>query len=458
MQTQQHGQSQSQVLQSYTSQQLQPTIRNDTRPGFANRTITGLSLCQLLLGGIAVALGIVAIVIKCVSSELGCGIWCGVFFMVSGLIGLISASKKTNGLIITFMVLSVVSASLFAPVLLSASVAMISQEEYGNDDYLYYDACLAVESLLGLTAVAEAVIAIIASAFCCRAVCCDQPLMMMHGVPTEGRSIRQEDLHENTGLLSNQCAISSDLQCEHHRTSHYGSTHQTACTNTSGATPHDMKVPGYQQTTDFTPLQQPQLVNHQQQQPLQCLLFVQPQQKPLPPSQLMHVQQGETSRPLLLPQSREGLEAPQQLSQQMQQTRPLQQSQPLLQTQPLQQQPLQQPRPSVQTRPLQQPRPQQQTRPQMLHQTVNQQSQHTEQQHIEPDQLQKSMPLQQQPQLQLAQDCQATEHQQYQQHDLTNVEGATANADGDEASTTPPPEYYVDDDKTSPLVENEVHA
>ncbi|XP_070576382.1 membrane-spanning 4-domains subfamily A member 4A-like [Ptychodera flava] len=265
MQPQQHEQSQSQVqvLQTYAPQQFQPTIRNGTRPGFAKRTITALSFCQFLLGGTTVALGIVAIVIECVSSEIGCGIWCGVFFMVSGLLGLISASKKTNGLIITSMVLSVVSASLFAPVLLSASVAMIFQEEYGNDDYFYYDACLVVESLLGLMAATEAVIAIISSAFCCRAVCCDPPPIMMHGVPIERRSIQQEESNEHMGLLSNQYVVSSDLPWEHHRPDHNRPTDQTICTGTSSATPRDVNVLGYQQRADFTTPEPPQLKNHQ---------------------------------------------------------------------------------------------------------------------------------------------------------------------------------------------------
>ncbi|XP_070545563.1 putative cyclin-dependent serine/threonine-protein kinase DDB_G0272797/DDB_G0274007 [Ptychodera flava] len=225
----------------------------------------------------------------------------------------------------------------------------------------------------------------------------------------------------------------------------------------------EVNVLGYQQRADFTTPEPPQLKNHQQQQPLQCLLFLQPQHQPLLRSQLM---QGDTSRQLLVPQSREGFDTPQQLSQQLQQTLPLQQSQALQQTQPLQQpqpqllqtRPLQHSRPLEQPRPLQHPRSQQNTRPQLLHQTEKQQSQYTEQQHIETDQSQRSIPLQQQPQLQLAEGCQVTEHQQDQQHDLANVEGATEIADGDEASTDPPPEYYVDDDKTSPLVKNEAHA
>ncbi|XP_070550196.1 uncharacterized protein [Ptychodera flava] len=289
------SQSQGQRLQSYAPQQLQPTVQNGARPGFANRTITGLSFCQLLLGGIAVALGITAIFIECSLFKIACGIWCGVFFLISGVFGLLAALIKANGLIIASMLLSAVSASLFAPVLLLMSVFMIYEDHYWDfRDRL--SARLAVDSLLMIAAVAENVIAVISSSFCCRAVFHNQLLSLMngtfpYGVPNETRNIQQEDPMERTGLINNQWVVSSNLHHEQQRTGHNGSTRGTVCTNAPCAIPYYQEVPGYQQRTGCNCLSQ-----HQQQQ--LCPSFGQPQHvhQPLSQPQINQQQHAEPNR------------------------------------------------------------------------------------------------------------------------------------------------------------------
>ncbi|XP_070578488.1 uncharacterized protein [Ptychodera flava] len=366
MQPQRDEPSQSHVpgQQSYTSlsQQLQGTIRNDTRPGFAKRTITGLSLCQLLLGGIAVALGITAIFIGCFDSTIACGIWCGAFFLVSGVFGLFAALTKANGLIIASMILSAVSASLFAPVLLLMSVFMIYEDHYW---YFPDIGQVVLDSFLMIVAVAENVIAVISSAFCCRAVFHNQLLSLLnrtfpYGVPNERRNIQQEDPMERMGLINNPWVVSSSIQHEQQRTGHIGSTRGAVCTNAPCAIPYYQEVPGYQQRTGCTCLHRPQQMFHYQQQPS----FGQPQ----------HVHQ-----------------------------------------------------------PLSQPQ-------------INQQ------QHTESGKLQRPGPLQQQSQVLLTPQSEVQEHQQYQGNDITNVEGAGVNSDGNEAASAAPAEYCVNDDMRSPLV------
>ncbi|XP_070545914.1 uncharacterized protein [Ptychodera flava] len=156
-----------QVPQMYASQ-LWTTSNNETRPGFHQRTIAGLSMCQIGLGLLAIALGMTAIVIECPLYYIGLGIWCGFFYMISGVVGMTSSSNRTNATLVASMVLSVVSASLFSCVLLSSCALAIHRGRYDHQTQLVVDA------VLGTVAFGEAVIAIISSAFCCRAVCCDQ--------------------------------------------------------------------------------------------------------------------------------------------------------------------------------------------------------------------------------------------------------------------------------------------
>ncbi|XP_070575731.1 myb-like protein Q [Ptychodera flava] len=92
--------------------------------------------------------------------------------------------------------------------------------------------------------------------------------------------------------------------------------------------------------------------------------------------------------------------------------------------------------------------------PQHVHQPLSQ-PQINQQQHTEPNRLQRPGPLQQQSQVLLTLQSQVQQHQQYQGNDITNVEGAGVNSEGNEAASAAPAEYCVNDDMTSSLVENE---
>ncbi|XP_070540257.1 putative mediator of RNA polymerase II transcription subunit 26 [Ptychodera flava] len=112
-------------------------------------------------------------------------------FTVAGSFGIAASLKKTNAMIITTMVLSIISATMAGIACYFSSGAAAIEEEceyipeydnYGNrvrdeDNYdcvTYYGGRVAVNSILAIVAFAELVIAILQSAFCCRAYCCNQ--------------------------------------------------------------------------------------------------------------------------------------------------------------------------------------------------------------------------------------------------------------------------------------------
>ncbi|XP_077868369.1 uncharacterized protein LOC144358578 [Saccoglossus kowalevskii] len=86
---------QSPVIQQQQQQQVH-TNNNTNRPRYSQKTATALAISQIVLGVLALVFGIVAIEIGCTKSHIGSGIWCGLFFLLTGCIGCVSASRKTQ--------------------------------------------------------------------------------------------------------------------------------------------------------------------------------------------------------------------------------------------------------------------------------------------------------------------------------------------------------------------------
>ncbi|XP_070540153.1 uncharacterized protein [Ptychodera flava] len=196
----QHQQQQERPLQhqqyyaSQPTQAMQGRHRGNTnrklkRPGFASRATAVFGIFQFIFGGICVILGITAIVIKCQLRKSGTGIWCGVMFAVAGLFGIKASLKKTNTMIMTTIVLSIISATMAGSACIIGIIGAIFEDEcyylseydrYGHRVRDYFDCDtnyggrVAVDGILAVVAFAELVSAILQSAFCCGAYCCNQ--------------------------------------------------------------------------------------------------------------------------------------------------------------------------------------------------------------------------------------------------------------------------------------------
>merc|ERR1719229_238292 len=95
----------------------------------------------------------------------GEGIYCGIFFLIAGILGVVAGRKSTTCNISAFLVLSII-ASLFAATQFIFSVI---------NTILVFHADLTltlVFLVLALTALTEGVVAIVCSALCCGACCC----------------------------------------------------------------------------------------------------------------------------------------------------------------------------------------------------------------------------------------------------------------------------------------------
>ncbi|XP_070539980.1 uncharacterized protein [Ptychodera flava] len=173
---------------------------NMARQGFPKHAITALSICQIVLGGLSVILGIISIFIGCTFAALGTGIWCGILFSASGSIGLVSVCKKTRATMTAFMILSIISVSLALPIL-----GVISILSFVNE---YNLPQFAVDMLLLVIAAIETAVGIIASVLCCRAVCYCGSKNVMYGVPLQIQTLGDGTSNNSIRLASHPSASS----------------------------------------------------------------------------------------------------------------------------------------------------------------------------------------------------------------------------------------------------------
>ena len=101
---------------------------------------------------------------------VGTGIWCGIFFALSGVFGAIASRKPTFGWIVTFMVFSIISASFSLPLLVLSSIGTVDQGYYyfyPGDPTLGY----VVSAIQIVISLVQAAAAIVSAGMTCRAVC-----------------------------------------------------------------------------------------------------------------------------------------------------------------------------------------------------------------------------------------------------------------------------------------------
>ncbi|XP_013402532.1 uncharacterized protein LOC106168131 [Lingula anatina] len=149
---------------------------------YMHRAGVGLGITQALLGVISLIFGIVfaswapagysygyRTYYFSINHHTGAGIWCGILFTGTGVLGILTY-KKNKGLIISFMIMSIISAVVsWLVFMVMQSVEVAINGGYGS----YYSSVIrGLSGFLVFVAFTEGVIAVISSAFCCHGVCC----------------------------------------------------------------------------------------------------------------------------------------------------------------------------------------------------------------------------------------------------------------------------------------------
>jgi len=152
---------------------------------YASKQSLGLGITQVLAGIFCVVFNAVAIAFGALVSPASIGIWGGIMFILSGAFGISAAKCRTKCKVVTFMVLSIMSAAITLPLFICSIIgAIIDGYNFYCYTYYYYgyyssnscpntrNVAVAMNSLLTILAFVEAVAAIWGSVICCKAACC----------------------------------------------------------------------------------------------------------------------------------------------------------------------------------------------------------------------------------------------------------------------------------------------
>jgi len=140
---------------------------------FPTKTMKVCSILQLICAGTAALTQVILFVVDQQRygsiSDVGAGIWTGLFFGIAGGVGLIASQRPSHCSVIAFMVMSIIS-SLFAIPLIVISGIGLGTSGYGLSSHENLMVLLFCVQLL--TALLQGIVAVTTSAFSCRVVCC----------------------------------------------------------------------------------------------------------------------------------------------------------------------------------------------------------------------------------------------------------------------------------------------
>jgi len=173
----------SQPVQMFTIAQAAniPTVYENYR----SRQSKCLGIIQIIAGVLCIVFNAVGIAAWSLLTIASIGIWGGILFIITGAFGVSAAKLQTKCKVITFLVLNIISATVTVPLFICAVIGAIFDDSYqscygyGYSGYGYRYSCrgaaqvaVAMNALLAVLAIIEAVAAIWGSVICCKAACC----------------------------------------------------------------------------------------------------------------------------------------------------------------------------------------------------------------------------------------------------------------------------------------------
>ena len=136
---------------------------------FPKKSMLTLSAIQLLMAVLAIITQVIGLSTRRPDIHyVGAGIWCGIFFALSGVFGTIASRKPSFGWIVTSMVFSIISASFCLPLLFISSIGTaIASDHYYGSNYV----ALAVSAIQIVISLLQAAASITSAVMSCKAVC-----------------------------------------------------------------------------------------------------------------------------------------------------------------------------------------------------------------------------------------------------------------------------------------------
>lgn len=148
---------------------------------FPKRCMLTFGILQLICGGLVAVTQVILLLVvhsnirqhgftNAFLSAIGSGIWCGLFFGIAGILGIVASYKTSKSILVAYLVMSIIASAFVIPLMVFASFG-ISSNSWRYDA----DMTLCLYSLQALIGFAQAVIAITSAGYSCRALCCGGP-------------------------------------------------------------------------------------------------------------------------------------------------------------------------------------------------------------------------------------------------------------------------------------------
>lgn len=151
----------------------QPTHGPGVNPHYNAKAGQWTGWIQLSCGIIAILLGVISLLTQVALGHIGTGLWSGLlFYITTGILGILSGSKRTYDLIVAYLVMSIFSSIVSGVCIIIFCSSAASEYWYNYFAYVPYGLRLTIDLLSMLVALVEFVVAIIGAAFCCSGNCC----------------------------------------------------------------------------------------------------------------------------------------------------------------------------------------------------------------------------------------------------------------------------------------------
>lgn len=147
---------------------------------FPKKAVKAMSITMLVAGALSTIFQLILMFLPSGQgprhhySAVGQGIWCGVFFLLTGGLGVSSANKPSQCSIITVMVFSILSACMAVPHMTLDGIfaGEISSWRSWRSSLEYADLGICLYSFMFVLGITGGITSIVLSAYTCRATCC----------------------------------------------------------------------------------------------------------------------------------------------------------------------------------------------------------------------------------------------------------------------------------------------
>jgi len=140
------------------------------RKTFPEKAVFGLSIFSIVAGLLSIILQVVLFCVGDYFEHIGQGVWCGIFFLLSGSFGAYAAKHPSPCSVINLMVFTILAACMCVPYIVLDGIG-IGSHNYRRR-WSLGGTGMAIYSIMLILGVTTGIASIVLSALTCRTTCC----------------------------------------------------------------------------------------------------------------------------------------------------------------------------------------------------------------------------------------------------------------------------------------------